>query len=104
MQVVIDLDRRVDSQDNGYFLCLAIGAMNCQHHVLTRSHFPAFQSSDVERLGAVEVQRRGVDAFFELAREHAHAHEVTAMDAFEALRDDGLHSQQPRSLCGPVAS
>ncbi len=36
-------------------------------------------------------------------RQHAHADEVGAVDALEALRDDGLHAEQLRALGGPVA-
>src|SRR5690606_17548983 len=33
---------------------------------------------------------------------HAHAHQVAAVDALEALRDDGPHAQEEGTLGGPV--
>ena len=36
-------------------------------------------------------------------RQHAHADEVGAVDALEALRDDGLHAEELRALRRPVA-
>ena len=44
-----------------------------------------------------------VGAFLEAEREDAHADEVGAVDALEALRDDGLHAEQARALGRPVA-
>ena len=66
--------------------------MNHERHVLSRFDLIAFESGDVESFRAVEIQRLGVRAFFELARKHAHADEVAAMDALETLRDDGAHA------------
>ena len=39
----------------------------------------------------------------ELQRQHAHAHQVGAMDALEAARDDGLDAEQLRAFGCPVA-
>ena len=40
----------------------------------------------------------------ELQRQDAHADEVRAVDALEALGDDGLHAEQGRALGRPVAA
>ena len=40
----------------------------------------------------------------ELQRQHAHADQVAAVDALEALGDHGLDAQQQRALGGPVAA
>jgi hypothetical protein len=40
----------------------------------------------------------------ELQRQHAHAHQVAAVDALEAARHHGLDAQQLRALGGPVAA
>ena len=45
-------------------------------------------------------QRRAV---LEHERHDAHADEVGAVDALEALRDDGLDAEQVGALGGPVA-
>jgi hypothetical protein len=42
-------------------------------------------------------------ARLELQRQHAHAHQVAAVDALEAARHHGLDAQQLRALGGPVA-
>src|SRR5205085_8803641 len=42
-------------------------------------------------------------SFFELARQHAHADQVTAMDAFEALCNNGFHAQQTSPFSSPIA-
>jgi hypothetical protein len=42
-------------------------------------------------------------AGFELQRNNAHADQIAAMNAFEALRDGRLDTEQPRTLGGPVA-
>src|SRR5262249_10597277 len=39
----------------------------------------------------------------ELARKHAHAHQIAAVDALEALGDYRTHAKQPRPLRRPVA-
>ena len=49
---------------------------------------------DVERLLAGQPQARAVLARQELQRQHAHAHQVGAVDALEALRD---HRRTPSS-------
>src|SRR3546814_7114962 len=40
-------------------------------------------------------------ALHELQRQHAHAHQVRAVDALEGLDDDRLHAEQTRALGGP---
>src|SRR5258706_8786966 len=77
--------------------------MDGEGDVLSRLYFSAFKTGDVEGFSAVEIQRLSVRAFFELARQHAHADEVAAVDAFEALCDYGFDAKQASSLCGPVA-
>src|SRR5699024_3329789 len=57
---------------------------------------------DGEGLGAVEPERLSRLAGGELQRQDAHADEVRAVDALEALSDDGLDAEQLRALGGPV--
>src|SRR5258708_28013387 len=106
VKVVVDLDGRVDAENDWDVFGCAAGPMDGERHILTRSDAAtrsgSFKTSDVECLCAIKFQRRGVRAFLELARQDAHADEVAAMNPFEALRDDGFHSQQTRSLGSPV--
>mmetsp|Transcript_26275 Transcript_26275/g.62209 ORF Transcript_26275/g.62209 Transcript_26275/m.62209 type:complete len:395 (+) Transcript_26275:4406-5590(+) len=61
-------------------------------------------ADDVEGLAAVETQRQPIGTGLELQRQHAHADQVAAVDALEALGHDGLDAQQLRALGGPVAA
>ena len=61
---------------------------------------------DAERcraLAAVELEGLAVGAVLELQRQHAHADEVGAVDALEALDDHGADAEQSRALGRPVA-
>src|SRR5690606_31523538 len=58
---------------------------------------------DVEDLAPGEAEARDRLAGPELQRQHAHVHEVAAMDALEALGDDGPDAEQERALRRPVA-
>ena len=51
----------------------------------------------------VRPMRRRVLAGLELQRQHAHVHEVAAVDALVALGDHRLHAEQHRALRRPVA-
>ena len=42
VQVVIDLNRCVDSQDEGNLIWSAVGAMDCERHVLAWFHLNVF--------------------------------------------------------------
>ncbi len=57
----------------------------------------------VKGFGAVDAQRLARGAGLELQRQHTHADEVGAMDAFEALGHDHLHPRQAHALGRPVA-
>src|SRR5438105_4622038 len=103
VSVIFDLNRRVYAERDGNFLLVAVGAANAKRQVLARRYLAAFQAHDVEDLRAVEPKRLGVRALFELEREHAHADEVRAVYALEALGDDGAHAQEKRPLRRPVA-
>ena len=60
-------------------------------------------AGDRERLAPGEAQRRGALARQELERQHAHAHEVGAVDPLVALGDDGADAQERGALGRPVA-
>ncbi len=94
MAVVLSLARRVDAHRHRELLL--IGA----HLQLTRQLGDAL---DRERLVARQPQRSDRVPGLELQRQHAHPHQVGAVDALEALRDHGAHAEQLRALRRPVA-
>ena len=55
---------------------------------------PAPEADNIEALGAVELEGLARGAVLELQRQHAHADEVGAVDALEALDDDRLDAEQ----------
>src|SRR5690606_11091928 len=61
-------------------------------------------ATDAEGLAAGQPQALRVLAALELQREHAHAHQVAAVDALEALGDDRLHAEQQGALGRPVTA
>src|SRR5687768_18382439 len=58
---------------------------------------------DLERADAGQSEARAVLAALEHQGQHAHADQVAAVDALEALGDDGFDAEQVRALRGPVA-
>src|SRR6266540_2925589 len=90
--VVIDLDRRVDAQQQGDFLHAAVGPPDL-----------ALDAANVDGFVAFDAQRRDRVAAFELERQHAHSHEIGAVDALEALHDHRAHAEQQRAFRRPVA-
>jgi len=101
--VVVDFDGGVDAEFNGLFEFGAVFARDGEGHILAGLDAVA-ETGDVVGLGAVEVERLGADSVGELEREDAHADEVGAVDAFEALGDDGFDSEEAGAFGGPVAT
>ena len=61
------------------------------------------QAADREALAAAQAEQRRVLTGHVLHRQNAHADQVGAVDALEALGDHGAYAQKQRSLGGPVA-
>src|SRR5437588_7223452 len=61
------------------------------------------ETGDVELLLAGQAERLHALPRGQLQREHTHSDEVGAMNALEALGDDGAYAQQHRALRRPVA-
>ena len=102
--VVVHLDGRIDAQLHRLIDDGAVLARDVQSDILLRLDLIA-EAKHVVDFRAVELRASvRADAFRELQRQHAHAHEVGAVDALEALRDDGLHAEQAGALGGPVAA
>jgi len=100
---VIHFNRRVDAQQQGDFFLAAVFAFDDEGGVLLRFDF-AVQAFEAEGFFAGEAEGLNAVAAFELQGEDAHADQVGAVDAFEALGDDGFYAQQLRAFGGPVAA
>ena len=102
MLVVVNFDGRINAAADSDILHRAVLARDLEREVLLRFDVRV-EADDVVGLGAVELQGLRGGAFLELQRQHAHANEVAAMDAFEALRHDSLDAQQIGSFRRPIA-
>src|SRR5438067_1449850 len=91
--IVVDLVGRIDSADDFETLRLAVDARGFDVELFARRE-AVLHARDVDRLEAGEAERLRVLACHELEREHAHADEVRAMDALEALRDHRAHAEE----------
>ena len=102
MAVVLDVVRRVDARDR---LELGDPALRRGRRTLTR--LPGFRPGASPSTSSVSCPVRPSDVGAlsgqELERHDAHADEVAAVDALEALRDHGAHAEQQRALRRPVA-
>src|SRR5829696_2906598 len=98
---VLDLDRGVHAGLYRELLLFAFVAGDLDGQLFAR--LEAGKASDVEGFVARETKRFCALALGELQGQHAHADQVRAVDALEALRDDGPHPEQERTLRRPVA-
>src|SRR6266513_4844683 len=100
--VVVHLDRRVDAQEQRDFLHAAVGPPDRERRVLLRPDL-SLDAADVDDLVALDAERSDRVAALELEGQHAHADEVRAVDALEALHDHRANPQEQRALRRPVA-
>ena len=103
MAVVVDFDGGIDAEFDLVGLFGAVFAGDGEGDILAGLDAVA-EAGDVVGFGAVEVERLRADAFGELEREDAHTDEVGAVDAFEALSDDGFDAEEAGAFGGPVAA
>src|SRR5438445_3166438 len=96
---VFDFLRR--QQQHFHFEALLAGAARGDDFYLLRR--TVVEPGDLDGLVALQAQCLCILTVGKLQRQHAHADEVGAVDALEALRDDRLHAQQHRALRRPVA-
>src|SRR6266446_6280684 len=94
--VVVDLDRRVDAQQQRHFLHAAVGSPDHERRVLLRPDL-ALDAANVQGLVAFDAQRRDRVAAFELERQHTHSHEIGAVDALEAAHDHRTNAEKQRA-------
>src|SRR5216684_4957320 len=100
--VVVHLDRRVDAQQQRDFLDAAVGSPDHEGRILLRLDL-ALGAANVDGFVALDAQGRNRVAALELEGQHAHADEVRAVDALEALHDHRAHAEEQRAFCRPVA-
>ena len=81
-EVVVYFNRGVDAKRQRDFLGAAIGAVDDQFYVHLGTDAIG-EAAQVERLGAVEAKRLGVDSVFELTGQDAHADQIGAVDALK---------------------
>src|SRR5712692_3913768 len=91
--VVVHLDRGVDAQQQRDFLHAAVGSPDHQRRVLLRPDL-SLDAANVDGFVAFDAERLDHVAALELEGEHAHADQVRAVDALEALRDHRAHTEQ----------
>jgi len=103
MAIVVDFDRGIDAEFNRLLNFGAVFAGDGEGDILAGLDAVA-EAGDVVGFGAVEIERLRADAFGELEWEDAHADEVGAVDAFEALSDDGFDSEKACAFGCPVAT
>jgi len=90
---VLELVERIDAADDRLLARRALGIADPQDQLLARPE-PVGDAGDVEHLVAVKLERLPRRALFELQRQDTHAHQVRAVDALEALDDDGFDPEQ----------
>src|SRR5450830_1313513 len=102
MLVVINFDRRIDTQQHVDFLRAAVGAVDHQGCQLLWLDF-AFEAFQVEGFIAGDAQGLHAVVADELQWQYAHAHQVRAVDTREGTGDHGFYAQQLRTFGRPVA-
>ena len=63
----------------------------------------AADAAQADSFTAVQAESGGVRTFGQLQRQHAHAHQVGAVDALEGCGDHRLDPEQHGAFGGPVA-
>src|SRR6266404_5553208 len=81
--VVIDFYWCIDPKDDWDLFRLSGCSMDDEFYILLWS-YSIFQSDYIERLRAIESQRCCVSSFLKLTWQNAHAHEIAAVNSFEA--------------------
>jgi aconitate hydratase len=100
--VIFHLVGGIDAAQRDEARGAAIGPGDLDRHLLARLELG--EPADGEGVVAGEAQRGARLALAELQRKHAHADEVGAVDALEALDDHRAHAEQEGPLGGPVAA
>src|SRR5438093_4782478 len=99
--VVLNLVWGVDSSNGLETLFLAIFCPCADTHEHAGLN-AARNAVDVECFETGEAKGSDVFACSELQRKHSHTDQIAAVNPFEAFRDYGFDTQQPRALGSPV--
>src|SRR5215210_3536172 len=99
---VFELVEGIDAADERHLLDLAVRRGDLGGEPLSRLQL-AGDAAQRDRLVALEAERGPRGLADEDERHHAHADEVRAVDALEALGDDGPDAEEVRALGGPIA-
>jgi hypothetical protein len=99
--VVADIDGGVEARAGGEVEAAAVLALGGDGDGLAGEQLGGHL--DVVRLATREPELFGVLTVREDQWQHAHADQVGAVDALEALGDDGADAEQQRALGRPVA-
>lgn len=91
MVIVIDFDIGIDAAAQGDFLTGLVGFANHQYDGFLWLEIA--EAKQVEVLVASEAKRLHAVIFHELQWQHAHADEVTAVDTFVTLCNNGAYPQ-----------
>ena len=102
MPEILDLLRGIEPHEQRDVLAPAVAARDRTGELRARRE-AARDARDVEELAAVERQRLAGGAFRELQRQHAHADQVGAMDAFERFGQYRLDAELARPFRRPVS-
>src|SRR6266852_2103653 len=102
VHVVIHLDRRVDAQQQLDVLLRSVLAADDERRLLSRPD-ARFDAGDVDDLVPPDSERSYRIVAGELEGEHAHAHQVRAVDALEAAHDHRTNAEKQRAFRRPVA-
>ena len=103
MAVVVDFNGGIDAKFDRLFYFRTIVASDGEGDIL--SGLDGFaEAGDVVGLGAIESEGLSTDAVGELQRKDTHADEVRAVDAFEALGNDGFDAEKAGAFGSPVAA
>src|ERR1700712_803100 len=94
--VIFKLVERIDPAQQRDAAQRAVAGHDLRGQLLARLEV-TLQASDRYRLVALQPERRPRRAVLEGQGQHAHADQIGAMDALEALADHGAYAEQPRA-------
>ena len=81
MTVIIHLDRRVDTKQQGHVLRCPVGTMDDERYILQRGD--VVQSCQIERFITFQSQRFGTVITGELKWQNRHADQIGTVNTFE---------------------
>ena len=98
---ILDFIGGIDPAERGEGKAATILARDFDGHVLTR--LKACHIADGETVITRQPQCQAGIAILELQRQHTHANQIGAVDAFKAFNNHRTHTQQIGALGRPVA-